>query len=98
MGKKKIDNEQHGKVVNYTLDGVSIHPVTTKIHVSFLTQLPDRKDIAQGFHHKANGDFKIVTELSLCHNTNLIDSVKERSLYRRKIFQNMHCVYNKALK
>jgi hypothetical protein len=25
------------------LDGVSIHPVTTKIQVSFLTQLPERK-------------------------------------------------------
>ena len=27
---------EHGEVINYTLDGVSIHPVTTKIQVSFL--------------------------------------------------------------
>ena len=48
MGKK-ADIEypfEYGEVINYTLDGVSIHPVTTKIHVSFLTQ--------------ANGDFKTV--------------------------------------
>ena len=37
---KKSDIEcpfEHGEVINYTLDGVSIHPVTTKIQVSFLT-------------------------------------------------------------
>ena len=33
---------EHGEVINYTLDGVSIHPVTTKIQASFLTQLPER--------------------------------------------------------
>ena len=30
------------EVINYTLDGVSIHPVTTKIQASFITQLPER--------------------------------------------------------
>ena len=47
MGKKnthkKTDIEypfEREEVINYTLDGVSIHPVTTKIHASFLTQLP----------------------------------------------------------
>ena len=35
--------------MNYTLDGVSIHPVTTKIQASFLTQLPERNETAQGF-------------------------------------------------
>jgi hypothetical protein len=40
------------------LDGVSIHPVTPTIQVSFLTQLPERKETAQEFHHEANGDFK----------------------------------------
>ena len=30
---------EHGEVINYTLDGASIHPVTTKIQASFLTQL-----------------------------------------------------------
>ena len=34
---------EHGEVNNYTLDGVSIHPVTTKIQASFLTQLLERK-------------------------------------------------------
>jgi hypothetical protein len=46
------------------LDGVSIHPVTTKIQASFLTQLPERKETAQGFHNEANGNFKAVTEFN----------------------------------
>jgi hypothetical protein len=50
--------------VNYTLDGVSIHPVIIRIQASFLTQLPERKEIAQRFHHEANGDFKTVTEFN----------------------------------
>jgi hypothetical protein len=45
---------EYGDVINYTLDGVSIHPVTTKIQASFLTNLPERKE----FHHEANSDFK----------------------------------------
>lgn len=49
---------KHGEFINDILDGVSIYPVTTKIQVSFLTQLPERKDTAQGFHYEANGDFK----------------------------------------
>ena len=56
---------EHGKVINYTLDGVSIHPVTIKIQISFLTQLPERKESAMEFHHEANGDFKTVTAHSL---------------------------------
>ena len=43
--KKKANIEypfEHGKVINDTLDGVSIHPVTTKIQASFLTQLQER--------------------------------------------------------
>ena len=48
------------------MDGVSIHPVSTKIQVSFLTQLPERKETAPGFHHEANGDFKTVTEFNGC--------------------------------
>jgi hypothetical protein len=56
---------EHGEVINYTLYGVSIHPVTTKIQVSFLTQFPERKETAQGFHHEANGDFK--TEFNGCN-------------------------------
>jgi hypothetical protein len=69
MGKKKSDIQypfEHGEVINYTLDGVSIHSVTTKIDASFLTQLPERKETAQGFHHKDNGDFKTVTEFNGC--------------------------------
>ena len=64
MGKnKKADIEypfEHAEVINYTLDGVSKHPVTTKIKASLLTQLPERKETAQGFHHEAKGDFKRV--------------------------------------
>ena len=47
-------------MIIYSLDGVSMHPVTTKIQVFFLTQLLERKETAHGFHHEANGDFKIV--------------------------------------
>ena len=68
MGKEKADIEypfEHGDVINYTLDGVSIHPVTTKIHASFLTQFPERKETAQGFHHEANGDFKTIAEFNV---------------------------------
>jgi hypothetical protein len=57
---------EHGEVINYTLDGVSVHPVTTKIQVFFLTQLPERKETAQGFHYEASGNFKTVTELNGC--------------------------------
>ena len=64
---KKTDAEysfQRGEFINYTLDDVSINPVTTKIQVSFLTQLPERKETTQGFHNEANGDFKTVTEFN----------------------------------
>jgi hypothetical protein len=70
--KKKADNEypfEHGEVINYTLD--SIHPVTTKIQVSFITQLPERKETAQGFHHEANGNFKTDTEYNGCDRRKL---------------------------
>jgi hypothetical protein len=33
---------EHGEVINYTLDGASVHPFTTKIQVPFLTQLLER--------------------------------------------------------
>jgi hypothetical protein len=39
---------------------------TTKIQVSFLPQLPEKKETAQGFHHEINGDFKTVTEFNGC--------------------------------
>ena len=58
---------EHSEVINHTLDGVSIHPVTTKIHVSFLTQLPERKETAQPFHHEAHDDFKTVREFNGCY-------------------------------
>ena len=61
--KQKTDIDypfEHGEFINYTLNGVSIHPVTTNIQAFFLTQLPERKETAQGFHHEANGDFTTV--------------------------------------
>ena len=62
----------HGEVNNYTLDGVSIHPVPTKVQASFLIQLPERKETAQEFHHEANGDFnKTVTEFNGCDRRKL---------------------------
>ena len=51
---------EDGEVMNYILDWLSIHPITTKIQASFLTPLPERKETTQGFHHEANGDFKTI--------------------------------------
>ena len=48
----------HGEVINHSLDGVSIHPVTAKIQASFPAQLLERKETVQGFNHEATGDFK----------------------------------------
>ena len=64
IGRWVKNKKSHGEVINYTLDGISIHTVTTKIQVSFLTQFSERKETAQGFHHEANGDFKIVAEFN----------------------------------
>ena len=70
------------EAINYTLDGVSIHPVTTKIQASFLTQLPERKEITQGYQHEANGDFKT-------------DTVQFNSCDRRKLrTDQQHCSYS----
>ena len=69
--KKSRHPSEHGEVINYTLEGASIDPVTTKIQVSFLTQLTQRNDTAQRFHHDGNGDFKTVTELNGCDRTKL---------------------------
>ena len=67
MGKmKKADVEypfEHGEVLHYTLDGVSIHPVTTEIQVSCLTQFPERKKTDLGFHHETNSDLKQLQSL-----------------------------------
>ena len=45
--------------------------VTTNIQASFLTQLPEKQETAQGFHHEANGDFKTVTEFNCCDRRKL---------------------------
>jgi hypothetical protein len=68
MGKNKTKTNieypfEHGEVNNYTLGGVSIHPVTTKIDI-----LPKE---TQGFHHEANGIFKTATELNGCDKRKL---------------------------
>ena len=62
---------EHGEVTNYTFDGASIHPVTTKIQASFLSKLPEKKETIHGFHHEANGDFITVTELYGCDRRKL---------------------------
>jgi hypothetical protein len=85
--KKRADIEypfEHGEVINYTLDGVSIHPVSTKIQVSFLTRLPKRKETDLGFHHEVDGDFKTVIEFNGCD--------------RRKLrMDQQHCSYSTIL-
>ena len=71
-------------VINCTLDDLSMHPVTTKIQASFLTQLPERKETAQGFHHENNCDFKTVTAFNGCD--------------RRKLrMDQQHCSYSTIL-
>ena len=72
--------------INYTMDGASRHPVTTMIQASFLTQLPERKETTQGFHHDANGDKqfdwnkrKLRMDQELLHNTNLIDKSEKEA-------------------
>jgi hypothetical protein len=66
------------------LDGVSIHPITTKIQATFLTQLLERKETAQRFHHEPNGDFKTVAECFVCD--------------RRKLrMDQQHCSYSTIL-
>ena len=37
---------EHGEIIKYTSDGVSIHTVTTTIQAFFLTQLPEKKETA----------------------------------------------------
>ena len=60
---------EHDEVINYTLNGLSIHPVTTKIQASLLTQLPKRKETAQEFQHAPIGGFK--TEFNGCDRRTL---------------------------
>ena len=62
---------EHVEVINYTLDDVSTHPVSTKTQASFLSQLPERKDTALGFHHEDNGYFKTATEFNGCDRRKL---------------------------
>ena len=49
--KLKTDIEypfEHGEVIHYTLDGVSIHPVTTKIQASFLNSITGEEGNCSG--------------------------------------------------
>jgi hypothetical protein len=74
----------HGEVFNYTLNGVAIHPVTTKMQEPFPIQLPERKETTQGFYHEANGDFKTVTEFNGCDR-------------RERRMDQQHCSYSAIL-
>jgi hypothetical protein len=40
---------EHGEVINFTLDGVSIHTVTSEIQTSFVPKLPERKETVMVF-------------------------------------------------
>ena len=72
---------EHGEVIHYNLDGVSIHPVTTQIQVSFLTQLLRRNKNPQGFPHETNGDLTTVTEFNGCDR-------------RKRSMDQQHCSYS----
>jgi hypothetical protein len=72
---------EHGEVFNYTMNGVSLHQKGSCV---LLTQLPERKETAQGFHHEANGDFITFTEFNGCD--------------RRKLrMDQQHCSYSTKL-
>jgi hypothetical protein len=69
---KKADIEypfEHGEVINYTLDGVSIYPVTTKIQISILSCWRGRKPL-RDFTTRP-GDFKTVAEFNGCDRRKL---------------------------
>ena len=82
--------------MNYTLDVVSMDPVTTKIQGSFLTQLLYWKEAAQGFttlkQLDMNGCDKKKNEigsttLKLLHNANLVKSEKKAACTEQKYFK-----------
>ena len=52
-------------------DTISFIHYFFEIQASFLTQLPERKEIAQGFHHEVNGDIETVTEFYGCDRRKL---------------------------
>ena len=52
-------------MVKLLISLLRVYQYTTKIQIQrFLTQLPEKKETAQGFQREANGDFKTVTEYS----------------------------------
>jgi hypothetical protein len=74
FGLKKSDIEypfEHCEVLNFSLDDVLIHQVNTNIQVSFLTQLLEMKDTAQGSYREVNVDFKTVTQFNGCDRKKL---------------------------
>ena len=87
---KKADVEypfEHSKVINYTLVVYQYTQSLQRYRCPFLTQLPERKETAQRFHHEANGDFETVSLMAvigenrgwinkLLHYTNLNDRIK----------------------
>jgi hypothetical protein len=40
-------------------------------HYKYITNLLERKETSQGFHHEANGDFKTVAEFNGCDRRKL---------------------------
>ena len=57
--------------INYTLNGVSIHPVITKMQASFLAQSSESKETTQRFRYGGKGDVKTVTEVNGCDRRKL---------------------------
>ena len=63
MGKKKVHILLGMVKLLITLWMVYQHTQSLqKIQASFLTQLLEKKEITQRFHHEANGDFKTVRD------------------------------------
>ena len=58
------------------------YTVTTKIQMSFLTHLLERKETSQRFHHGANGDFKTVSLMAVIgENLGWINNIVVTSQY-----------------
>ena len=82
LGKTKyLSAFERDMVVGSRCTDLSVSRTATLLGFSHSTQLSERKENAQGFHHDANGDFKTVAEFNSCD--------------RRKCgWDQQHCIYS----
>ena len=61
----------HGKVINYTLDDVSIPPSHYKDTGVLPNSVAGEEGPAQECHNEPNGDFQSVTDINTCNRRKL---------------------------